>query len=329
MSSLRILLIVLVSFACATRGAFGKNFDDVLRELNRCSEPGCKVQRVKGDVYCSLHRFRHEQKMDKMLNGCKRVINGKECGSKCVEGSLYCYNCKQIVDKERLERAKAEVADEMQKEQLIREGLVKAAEIERQNQVQMIAEGVGAALGKRKCAWSGCTQFLESDKEFCAKHQELARVRAKEARDVVEYKKRAEESIKRCEARYQDGGQCTSKTEPFSDFCLLHKDYDPANPPWRKILISPQTPEECMACTRQRIDGIVMAIEKYKAERSKGVPPSSLQALRATMSAGTAIALSDAWRHKFYYDTDGEKYAIASAGPDGKLETEDDILVVK
>lgn len=51
------------------------------------------------------------------------------------------------------------------------------------------------------------------------------------------------------------------------------------------------------------------------------------------MGAGVAIPLRDAWRRNFYYDTDGEKYAIASAGLDGKLdgklETEDDILVVK
>ena len=33
--------------------------------------------------------------------GCMREIGGKRCGSKRVEGSLYCYNCKQIVDRER------------------------------------------------------------------------------------------------------------------------------------------------------------------------------------------------------------------------------------
>lgn len=36
--------------------------------------------------------------------GCMREIGGKRCGSKCVEGSLYCYNCKQIVDRERESR---------------------------------------------------------------------------------------------------------------------------------------------------------------------------------------------------------------------------------
>jgi len=33
-------------------------------------------------------------------SGCYRKINGKYCGSKCVEGSVYCYNCKQIVESE-------------------------------------------------------------------------------------------------------------------------------------------------------------------------------------------------------------------------------------
>lgn len=36
--------------------------------------------------------------------GCMREIGGKRCGSKRVEGSLYCYNCKQIVDRERESR---------------------------------------------------------------------------------------------------------------------------------------------------------------------------------------------------------------------------------
>lgn len=228
----KVIFFALTMLSVSTAEASSRDFEKMLRELNRCSEPGCKMQSEKGDIYCSLHRFRHEQKLDKMLNGCKRIINGKECGSKCVEGSIYCYNCKQIIDKELHERAKAEVADEIRKEKDLREVALKAAELERQNQVQMIAEGVGAALGKRKCAWVGCNQFLEGDKTYCKEHQELALIQAQKERDAASYKQKAQESIKRCEARYQDGGQCTAMSEAFSDYCLLHKDYDPAHPPW-------------------------------------------------------------------------------------------------
>ena len=49
--------------------------------------------------------------------GCMREIGGKRCGSKRVEGSPYCYNCKQIVDRERersLEKSRNEYNKTMQ-----------------------------------------------------------------------------------------------------------------------------------------------------------------------------------------------------------------------
>lgn len=54
---------------------------------------------------------------DSYTVGCMREIDGKRCGSKRVEGSPYCYNCKQIVNREfesRLEKSRNEYNKTMQ-----------------------------------------------------------------------------------------------------------------------------------------------------------------------------------------------------------------------
>ena len=41
------------------------------------------------------------KELNQNRNGCTRIINGIRCGSPRYEGGRYCYNCKQIIDREK------------------------------------------------------------------------------------------------------------------------------------------------------------------------------------------------------------------------------------
>ena len=196
----------------------------------------------------------------------------------------------------------------------------------REEMVEMVAERVGEVMGRVKCRWGGCKGFVERGEMYCFAHAEMLREREKRKEAVREAAAKA--SIKRCEARYIDGAQCQNKTNPFSDYCAVHQDFDPAHPLFRAAVDKPpETPEEYIALTRRRIDKL---IELIIAKRNKnGTTPSSLQALRALCPAHSAPAIRDAWGTGFYYETDGVRFAIMSLGPDRKSDTADDIVVYR
>lgn len=324
---MRLILSVIVAFVGLTSLA--------LESWERCyhEENGvrCRNKKMNGSVYCATHEGEFNRTLSnikKTKDGCKRIINGKHCGSRCVEGSMYCYNCKQIVDRERKESIEKEVKAEIAYENLKSEVEAERKRQERENMVSLIAEGVGAAMGKTKCKWDGCGEFLEKGEVYCSTHKEMAKERLKRMAREAEQEAAAKASIKRCEARYIDGAQCQNKTNPFSDYCAVHQDFDPAHPLFRaEVDKPPETPEEYITLTRRRIDKLV---ELIIAKRNKnGTTPSSLQALRALCPAHSAPAIRDAWGTGFYYETDGVRFAIMSLGPDRKSDTADDIVVYR
>lgn len=291
----------------------------------------CRNKREKGTVYCVKHEYAWKKQLEAVKNApnrCRRIIGNKPCGSKTTEGSVYCYNCKQIVDEEVKRAAAREVAEECEKERVLREGAAAAAEAQRREMVCLIADGVGAAMGKRRCKWEGCTEFLGDGERYCREHKLIAKelIRMEEAERRA--KRDAEASIKRCEARYTNGGQCRERTRPYSDYCPIHQGYVPGSPipvaQQRKL----ETPEDYLDETKQRLDALIEAIEDCKS-RAEGRPPDSLNTVRSLAVSGRMLKLSDAWGRRFYYETDGERYVVLSNGPDGVFETADDIKIVK
>lgn len=83
-----------------------------------------------------------------------------------------------------------------------------------------------------------------------------------------------------------------------------------------------------IAETRANIAVIESFIERYKKEcTNNNSAPTSLSVLVSRMRTPSMIPLRDAWGQVFDYEADGEFYIIVSAGPDLKLQTEDDISV--
>ena len=79
--------------------------------------------------------------------------------------------------------------------------------------------------------------------------------------------------------------------------------------------------------TLSSIEGIDNAINLYKMQTDK--LPKSLEDLTVGINDDEPLLeagkLKDAWGQEFEYKVDGKKYTIRSAGPDGQMNTEDDI----
>ena len=79
--------------------------------------------------------------------------------------------------------------------------------------------------------------------------------------------------------------------------------------------------------TLSSIQSIKSAVQAYKIEKDK--LPQSLEDLTVGINDDEPLleagSLRDAWGQEFEYKVDGKKYTIRSAGPDGQMNTEDDI----
>ena len=131
---------------------------------------------------------------------------------------------------------------------------------------------------------------------------------------------------RQCEAVYRDGPRCNGFADVDSKFCLLHKDYDPENPPILKVDRLPQTDQEFVNKTHELMLKIEEAIAEYKQRNPKKLP-SSLKTLRALLPTGTSVPLKDAWGSSFVYEAEGLDYIVVSPGKDCKLGTPDDMKI--
>ena len=79
--------------------------------------------------------------------------------------------------------------------------------------------------------------------------------------------------------------------------------------------------------TGKAIEALGQAVLIYQIK--VGRLPLSLRDLTQPIGDGAPLVrenmLNDAWGNAFEYKVDGKKYTIRSAGPDGQMNTEDDI----
>ena len=131
---------------------------------------------------------------------------------------------------------------------------------------------------------------------------------------------------KQCEAVYKNGPRCNGAADADSKYCLLHKDYDPKNPPVLKVDRLPQTDDEFVQKTRELMADIEKSIRQYKQRNPKKLP-TSLKVLRALLPSGCSVPLKDAWGNSFVYEAEGLDYVVVSPGKDCKLGTSDDMRI--
>lgn len=131
---------------------------------------------------------------------------------------------------------------------------------------------------------------------------------------------------RQCEAVYKDGPRCNGTADVDSKYCLLHKDYDPGNPPVLKVDRLPQTEDEFVQKTRQLMADVEKAINRYKQRNPKKLP-ANLKLLRALLPSGCPLPLKDAWGNSLVYEAEGLDYVVVSLGKDGKLGTSDDMKI--
>lgn len=134
-------------------------------------------------------------------------------------------------------------------------------------------------------------------------------------------------SLACCEARYSDGTPCSYKVDPGTRYCTMHQNYDPNHPPTRKIQKLPETKDEFVKETKDRIGKIEKALDAYRS-RCDGKNPGTLAQLRACSPTYLCPPMKDAWGVAFLYEVKGARVNIESAGPDKISGTEDDICVV-
>ena len=80
------------------------------------------------------------------------------------------------------------------------------------------------------------------------------------------------------------------------------------------------------AATRKSIEAIDMAVTLYNIKVAK--MPKRLDDLTVSINGKPPLvtgSLKDAWGNPFEYKVNGRNFTIRSAGPDGKMNTEDDI----
>ena len=122
-------------------------------------------------------------------------------------------------------------------------------------------------------------------------------------------------SLKPCQAFRDDGTPCQKKALPGNKYCSLHVGYIP-------LETKPLDSETIKRNVKLRsetlgiIDSLSAAIQKYKAKNG-GVLPKSL--------ADVSSVTNDAWGGNLYYEIEGNDFAIASDGGDGRAGTADDI----
>lgn len=296
-----------------------KDYDKILDELSRCIEPGCRAYAIKGSRYCSYHR---DQK-----NGCMRTLpSGKRCGARLTNDKYYCSDCRKIIDEEIRNKAKADVDEARERRELATKVAALREQRQQEQLANAVAEGVGQALGKHRCAWESCKEYVEKGVRFCETHAELAKLQAQVDREEREREAKAKASVKRCGAFFTNGWRCQLDSQPYSDYCAMHKNFDPDHPLEIKVDRKLVTDQDYIDETKERLDALNEEAKKYMV-RSNGVPPSSLTTLQVTSIKRNALILTDAWKRKFYYETDGVEYIILSKGKDGVLETDDDIMV--
>ena len=137
---------------------------------------------------------------------------------------------------------------------------------------------------------------------------------------------RFNQPYRQCEAVCKNGPRCNGTADTDSKYCLLHKDYDPENPPILKVDRLPQTDQEFVSKTRELLVKIEEAIAEYKQRNPKRLP-SNLMTLRTLMPTGTSVPLKDSWGSNFVYEADGLDYIVVSLGKDCKLGTPDDMKI--
>ena len=305
------------TFALLSLSTAARN--DRLDELSRCMEPNCRAYSIKGSLYCSYHKDQR--------NGCMRILpSGKRCGARLTNDKYYCFDCRKIVDGEIQNKVNADIAEAREQGELLAKLVILKERREQEKTANAVAEGVAQALGKQRCAWSDCKEYVDKTVSYCDEHIELAKLRAKRERESLEREARAKASIKRCGAVFTNGWRCQLDSMPYSDYCAMHKNFDPKHPIEIKVDRKLVTDQDYIDETKERLALLNEETQKYIA-RSHGVPPSSLITLQVTSIKRNVLTLSDAWKRKFYYETDGVEYIILSKGKDGIIETDDDILV--
>jgi|GEM_PF-5103174 len=96
-------------------------------------------------------------------------------------------------------------------------------------------------------------------------------------------------------------------------------------PPPPVVVPETTAPDEKAKDTMGRMNAIIIAIEKYRTARKK--LPASLQDLGSVME--DPQMRNDAWGNPLIYlvDLSNNTFVMRSSGPDGKMDTEDDIRV--
>ncbi len=105
---------------------------------------------------------------------------------------------------------------------------------------------------------------------------------------------------------------------------------DKANEMVKSALNTVRGPNEASlkTATQTMLSQVDIAITVYQAKT--GRLPNSLEALTVAFSDGspallTPASVTDAWAHPLEYKKTGSKYTLRSAGPDGVMNTEDDL----
>ena len=80
--------------------------------------------------------------------------------------------------------------------------------------------------------------------------------------------------------------------------------------------------------TRKAIAELEGGLAKYKKQHGADKTPAKLEDLY-WVCGNLMPSVEDGWGRHFYYESAGGDYAIQSAGPDGKFQTDDDVTVIR
>ena len=130
-----------------------------------------------------------------------------------------------------------------------------------------------------------------------------------------------------CKAIYDNGRRCSRWVESGKEYCASHIGYDPNNKPHYEELDLPSTDLEKVIATKEKLDKVRKAIDYYSDERG-GALPDDLATLRAMNPTFMAPPTKDAWGRSFSCGFSDDGFVVRSAGPDAKLGTDDDLILL-
>jgi len=164
---------------------------------------------------------------------------------------------------------------------------------------------------------------------YCNAHYQTI-IKQREAAERAEKERNekydaAMRNLKKCAAKYASGKPCENWANPGTPYCYKHQEYDPAHPIQEKVTTPESQLDEDNTTTRARLQLILNAIRNY--ENSCGKPPQELKQARLGRYKNRLI-LVDAWNNEFVYKMRSDAFTVTSMGADGKIDTEDDLVVM-